>query len=146
MEQSVIDNLKDAFLQFTDHINWLYCLVFIVSTWLFMSFMKAGNTAFWMNKMKKIPTAIWVITIGITWACIFAWVFKFNTRMEAFNMILSLMISMVVYKIGIEQFLKWVGKKLGFQFLTDLGVGEKPQNPPMPPENIPDPTEPTTKP
>ena len=100
---------------FWSYLNWVYIVAFIIFSGIFNMYVSAENKAVWLNWFRKVPMAIWVIVIGIALALVFITVFDVNTKKGIAGLFFSLFISMGIYKIGIDKFIRWVAGKLGFQ-------------------------------
>ena len=113
----LINNLFDAVKQILSYVNWVFLLIFIVVTWLINDVTDAENAALWLTWFSKIPKVIRVLVFGILQILFFAWAFKATDRLELFKLVLSLLFSMVAYKIGINKILKAISTRLfGLKF------------------------------
>lgn len=117
IEPTLVENIQNGVITFINFVNWLYMVVFILSAWLLNDITEAKNkvTKF-MNWFNSIPKALRSFVIGIAWIFLFAWGFRYDTRIEVMGMIFSLLLSMVVYQYGIKKILAWVSKKIGLKF------------------------------
>lgn len=113
----LINNLFDAVKQIFSYVNWVFLIIFIVVTWLINDVTDAENCAQWLTWFSKIPKVIRVLIFGVLQIMFFAWAFEATARIELFKLMLSLLFSMVVYKIGINKFLKAISTRLfGLKF------------------------------
>jgi hypothetical protein len=109
VHESLVSNVKDGFLTFILFVNWLYMTVFILSAWLINDVSDAVNPSTkWMNWFNKIPKILRSIIIGIVWAIVFYWGFEYESRIEVMEMVFSMLLGMVLYRIGINKVLKWI--------------------------------------
>lgn len=110
-------DLIEGFTVFFNMINWLYVCIYILTVWIFLSYATADNKAHWLTWARAIPNILWVIIIGFIWAMIMYWAFRYNTREELFGMLISMLFSTFLYKVGIDAILKAIAEKwMGIKF------------------------------
>lgn len=116
-EMIAVNNLLEGFKIIFSYINWVFLIIFIVVAWLINDITDAKNIASWLLWLKPIPKAIRALIVGILLIILFTWVFKLKTPFEIFKLIISLLFSMVVFKIGIDKVLKAISTRLfGLKF------------------------------
>jgi Mn2+/Fe2+ NRAMP family transporter len=108
--------IGEAFKQFISYINWLFVLIFMLSTWLINDTADATNFGLAFNWLNKIPKALRTLIIGFNVLILFAWTFGLHTKIEVFKLVLSLLISMVIYKFGINKIFNWISQRFGLKF------------------------------
>lgn len=114
------NNLYEGLEQFYGYVNWLFIIVFILSAWIMNDSIEAKNKVIKLNWFEKIPKIIRSLFIGIIWAVFFYWAFGYDNRKEVTGLVFSMLMSMVLYKCGIDYILKLISKKiLGFDFSKD---------------------------
>jgi hypothetical protein len=116
-EAFLIKNIWEGFQQVFVYVNIQYCTVFIVATWLINDTIDAQNFAPAFTWLTKIPKGIRVLLLGFILMFVWAWAFKYSLRMDFFRLLISMLISMAVYKIGIKQVFTFISVKIfGFKF------------------------------
>lgn len=110
-----LTHIWEGVVTFWSYLNWVYIVAFILFSGIFNMYVSAENKAPGLNWFRKVPMALWVILIGAFLALIFVFVFDVNTKQSIAGLFFSLFISMGIYKLGIDKFIKWVAGKLGFQ-------------------------------
>ena len=108
MEQSIITQLTDGFMLFSQMINWLFIVVFIIMAWITNDSAEANNAHSWFSWYAKIPKVLRTLIFGILLALLFAWTFEYSQRLDVFKMLMSILLGMVVFKIGIEKALRFI--------------------------------------
>lgn len=111
-----ISIIWDAFKEIISSANWQFIIVFMLTTWLINDTAEATNVGTWFNWLTKIPKIIRTLVIALLNIILFAWAFQIHGRIEIFYLIISTLLSMVAYKIGINRILRWASKKLGYKF------------------------------
>lgn len=128
IEQTIIQSIQEGFLNFLRMVNWLFVVVFIILAWLINDTAESTNKyTTWLNWWSAIPKAFRTLIAGFILIAIFAWAFDYNTKQEITEMLFGIIVSMVIYKIGIKQFLTWVSQRLGFKFENTEKIPEKPE-------------------
>lgn len=130
VSESVINHIKDGTLSFIDLINWLFIIVYVVITWLFNDLSAANNTAKWLNWFNKIPKMLRSFLMGLFIAILFYWVFGYNERLDVFALFCSILMGMVIYKIGIDKIFSYISKywlKLNFESKSSNTQPEPPK-------------------
>jgi len=125
VEEEFKENVIGGFSDLVKLLNYLFIAIFIVSAWLINDTADAENAVKWMNWWSKVPKILRSLIIGAVWIVIFIWVFRYTAREEIFGLILSLLASMVIYKVGIDKLLRWLSVKSGMKFADKKA---KPQN------------------
>ena len=97
-----------AFIYF---IYWLFVVVFILLAWLINDTAAAKNKLTWFSWFDKIPKTLRSLGIGLLLAALFYWGFGYSGRTEVMSLIFSVIVTMVIYKIGIDKVLKWISKR-----------------------------------
>lgn len=111
-----ISKIWGGVLEFWNNLNWVFIVIFIVISGIFNMYVTAENKAISMNWFRKIPMAIWVLLIGIFLGISFVFIYDLKTKQEIFGILLSIIFSMGIYKLGIDKFIKWVASKFGLEF------------------------------
>lgn len=115
MEQQITQNLFGGIGEFLRLINWIYLLIFIISMWLINDFGESTNKAKWLTWFAKIHKGLRTFIMGIILIPIIGYFFRFNTREDYFAMFASLILGMVVWKLGVNAFFEWLRKKIGIK-------------------------------
>lgn len=101
-QQSVISSATEGFKTFLDRIDWIYLIIFVVAAWLINDFTDATNLSKWLDWLQKLPKALRTFLLGIVLIPIVAY-FNYSTvRDEYFNLVISLVFGMVLYKLGLN--------------------------------------------
>lgn len=109
-KQSFVDDLMSGLQQFFDFVNWLFVVTFIFIAFLVnVSIEKSKNNpiAKWLK--KYIGTAWVSFIIGLILAGLFYWGFNYTERLEGIGLFFSILLSMVIYQIGIKKVLQYIG-------------------------------------
>lgn len=116
LEKSIVEHFVAAGKDFLQYIDWLFMIVFIIITWLTSKSASATNMASWLNWLAKVPNLLIALGIGLILTVIFYYLFDYSGKEGIRTMLMSLLFSLVVYKIGIDKFLKWLFGKIGLKF------------------------------
>jgi hypothetical protein len=101
-QQSVISSATEGFKTFLDRIDWIYLIIFVVAAWLINDFTDANNLSKWLDWLQKWPKALRTFLLGLVLIPIVGY-FNYSTvRDEYFNLLLSLVFGMVLYKMGLN--------------------------------------------
>ena len=100
-------NAIKAFIAF---VNWLFVIVFILLAWLINDTAENKNGANWFNWFNRIPKILRSLGIGLLLAAVFYWGFNYHHRQEVMGLMFSIVVTMVIYKIGVDKVLRWVSK------------------------------------
>jgi len=100
-----------AIKSFIYFINWLFVVVFILLAWLINDTAEAKNKATWFSWFDKIPKTLRSLAIGLLLAALFYWGFGYSSRTEVMSLIFSVIVTMVIYKIGVDKVLRWISKR-----------------------------------
>ncbi len=108
MEENIIQNITGSFTEILDIVNWIFVAVTILLAWLVNELIKKVTMPKWLKWFKNLNS--WrALTIGtVILIPLFAFFGRFTTREEYFGLFISLMISMILYAIGIKTVLEWV--------------------------------------
>ena len=112
MEDTLTYIFNNGLEDFYTHLNPLFMTVIALSMWLLNDSIDATNFAKNFSKFSKIPRLIRSLIPSIFWGVIFYWVFKYNNRLEVFDLILSTFGALIVYKLGVCKLLRWVSVKV----------------------------------
>jgi hypothetical protein len=108
MEETIIQSITDSFSNILDVVNWAYVAVTILLTWLVNELIKTITMPKWLKWFKNL-NAWRALTIGSVFLIpLFAFFGRFQSREEYYGLFISLMLSMILYAIGIKSVLKWV--------------------------------------
>lgn len=115
VESFSISAIVDSIKLLVASVNWLFVIVFILTAWLVNDTSEATNTvtATWFT---KIPKSVRALVIGLLCVVLFAWVNQTHSREEIFKLIISLLLSMVIYKFGIKKVLRFISTRVGLKF------------------------------
>jgi len=107
MEESIIQNITSSFTDILGIVNWIFVSITILLTWLVNELIKKVAMPKWLKWFKNLNS--WrALTIGsIILIPLFAFFGRFTTREEYYGLFISLMISMILYAIGIKTVLEW---------------------------------------
>lgn len=111
MENLFLNNLLEGLRQFFEAANWVFIVCFMLLTWLFNSYTDSDKKAGWLTFLSKIPKAVRTLILGIVLAWIFAWLFDLKTKEQFSSLFFSIIIAMVIWKIGIDKMFKWLAQK-----------------------------------
>jgi hypothetical protein len=109
----ILTNIFDVGLNdFTHYLNPLFMVVLVLSMWLLND--SIDSTSFMKNfsRFSKIPRMIRSVIPSVVWGIIFYWVFRFNNRIEVFDLILSTLAALVAYELGICKVLRSISVKI----------------------------------
>lgn len=116
IQQSFFESLQIGFQLFLGMINWLYVVVFIIVSWLVNDATEAENKFEWLAWYSKVPKVLRSLFSGLILMAVFYWAFSYSTRIEVVNMLFSLLLSMVLYKFGIDRILRFISERVGLKF------------------------------
>lgn len=100
MEELFYQKIGDAVVQFADSIEWLFVLVFMVFTWLFL---EAVYYFFNKNKFNKALVTVVVLFIGVALAIGYAYIYEKGSKVDIANLFYSVLTGMVIYKMGVDK-------------------------------------------
>lgn len=115
VESFSISAITESFKMLVTSVNWLFVIVFILTAWLVNDTSEATNTVS-VSWFTKIPKSIRALIIGLLCVVLFAWVNQTHSREEIFKLIISLLLSMVIYKFGIKKALRFISTRIGLKF------------------------------
>lgn len=107
MEESVIRQLWGGIQIILASVNWVFVPLFIVFMWLFNEGVHSSTTFKWLNWFKMIPQGWRVFLGGCLLAIPFAWFYDLSTKTEIASLAYAILVGMVVWKLGIENFFDW---------------------------------------
>lgn len=110
-----MNNLTDALLQYMNSLNVIFIITFILVTWLVNTTIDAKNFATKLNFFQKIPKILRVLFLAMILGAIFILLGDYRSKDEIFALFLSVVTSMVIWKIGIDKIFKIIVGKLGIQ-------------------------------
>jgi hypothetical protein len=108
--------ITDSVKHLISSVNWFFILVFMLVTWILNDTSEAVNTGSWFNWFAKIPKGLRALSIGLFGIVLFAWTFKITGRTEIFNLVLSLIMAMAVYKLGVDKIFRFISTRIGLKF------------------------------
>jgi hypothetical protein len=108
VDQTIMDKIKAGVMDFLKYVNWLFLVVFIGLSWLINDTAEATNVAGWFSWWAKIPKIIRTLIAGIVQIGVFYFLFQYNSIAEVRDMVFALFAGMLIYKFGIDKFLRWV--------------------------------------
>ena len=106
MEELFFTKIWEAVKLFFENIDWLFVLLFMLITWLLLE----GITS--ITKLNKAITTICVLVIGVILASLYAYIYDRGGKLEFANLFYSVLMGMVLYKIGIDKLLEAIKNKL----------------------------------
>ena len=130
IEKTIVDHFVQAVKDFLGYVDWLFMVVFIVITWLINGAVCDKNKFGWLDWMQKIPRLLIALGIGLILTVAFYYLFDYSGIIGIRTMLMSLLLSMVVYKIGIDKFLKWIFGKIGIKFSETMPENKINNHPP----------------
>lgn len=101
-QQSVISAAQDGFKTFLGRIEWIYLIIFVVLAWLVNDFADAANMGKWLDWLTKIPKGLRTFLLGLVLMPIVGYFNHSAVRDEYFNLLISLIFGMVLYKLGLN--------------------------------------------
>lgn len=116
IEETVFESIINGAMEFLGMINWLFVVVFIIVAWLMNDTAEATNGASWFSWWAKIPKVLRTLIAGVLLMGAFVFLFDYRTKPEITEMLFGIVMSMVIYKIGLDKFLRWISQKLGVKF------------------------------
>jgi len=124
VDQTIMDKIKAGVMDFLGYINWLFLVVFIGVSWLTNDTAEATNFAGWFSWWAKIPKIIRTLIAGVVQMGVFYWLFDYNSKAEVRDMVFALFGGLLIYKFGLDKFLRWVST---FLFKMDFTKTETPK-------------------
>lgn len=112
METTFIEQIWAGVKLFFQNVNWLYVVVFIVIAWLLNEGTESVSGFKWLNWLQKISKAWRTFLGGLILAIFFAYVYDLNAKVDFASLIYSLLVSMVIWKLGINAFFNWFKSKV----------------------------------
>lgn len=108
MEETIVQSITSSLGDVLDIVNWLFIAIVVLVSWLVNELVKKATMPKWLNWFKNLNS--WrALTIGtVVLIPLFAYFGRFETREEFFGLFISLMVSMVLYAIGIKYVIGWV--------------------------------------
>lgn len=111
-QQSMISAAAEGFKTFLARIDWIYLIIFVVIAWLVNDFADAANLGKWLNWLQKWPKALRTFALGVILIPIVAY-FNYSTvRDEYFNLVISLVFGMVLYKMGLNYIFEIISSRV----------------------------------
>lgn len=108
--------ITEAVKIFVMSVNWLYVLSFMLLSWLVNDGTEAQNATTFLNFLSHISKTTRTLIVGTLLILVFSYFFSYNTRSDVFKMLLSLLLSMVIYKLGINKVFAFISSRIGFKF------------------------------
>jgi len=110
MEETIIQSITSSFGEVLHLINWIFVVVTILLSWLVNELVQKFTMPKWLRWFKNL-NAWRALTIGtFILMPLFAYFGRFTVREEYFGLFISLMVSMIIYAIGIKTVIGWVKK------------------------------------
>lgn len=108
----IVTSFWDGVIEFWGMLDMLFIVTFIILSSGLNFYSLAENKASWLNFLRKVPTTIWVLIFGFIIAILFwALLDRYNSREDVMGLIMSIFVSMIIYKIGINRLLQWAFQK-----------------------------------
>ena len=101
-QQSVTTAAAEGFKTFLGRIDWIYLIIFVVLAWLVNDFTDANNLSKWLNWLQTWPKALRTFLLGVILIPLVGYFNHSIVRDEYFNLLLSLVFGMVLYKMGLN--------------------------------------------
>lgn len=108
-----MEELTEAISQYTQNLNVIFIIAFILLSWLMNVTVDATNFAKGFSIFRKIPKVFRVICLAICLSLVFIFLGGYSSKSDIFSLILSTITSMVIYKIGVNKIFKIIAGKLG---------------------------------
>lgn len=110
-----MENLTEALDQFASNLNLVFVISFILLTWVFNTTVSAKNFGKGFTFFEKIPKILRVLVLGVVLVIIFVFVGGYSSKEDIFALFLSMIASMVIWKIGVEKIFKLITEKIGIK-------------------------------
>lgn len=116
IETDVIADIKAAIMTIIGYIDWVLMITFLAICWLTLPLSEGTNIAKWFDWWAKIPKLLQSLIIGIVVTCIFWFLFDYSGKAGLITAFFTLLLDLVLYRIGIDKAIKWIFSKLGVKF------------------------------
>lgn len=116
MQNEIILNMQQGIRDFLGMIDWVFTVFYMLVTWLVNDTTDAQNKAPIMNFFQKIGKFWRSLIMAVLSMVFFAWAFKYSLRFDWTSMIISTLVGLAIWKIGIKTVMNWVSTRvLGFK-------------------------------
>lgn len=112
IEQNISNNIKDALIEFGQFLNYIFIITFILIAWVINDSIDAENFGSNTTFLNRIPRVLRSLIIGVLIAFVFIWGFEYNKRIEIMSLFFSLIVSMVIYQVGIKKALRFISERI----------------------------------
>lgn len=116
IETTVIDEIWAAIMTIIGYIDWVLMVTFLAICWLTLPLSEGTNIASWFNWWAKIPKLLQSLVVGILTTCAFWFMFDYSGKAGIITAFFTLLLDMILYRIGIDKAIKWIFSKLGVKF------------------------------
>ena len=116
IEKTVVEQIRIAAKQIIGYIDWVLMLTFLAVSWLTLPASEATNHFAWFYWWAKIPKLLQSLIIGIITCCIFWFLFDYSGKAGMISAFFTLILDMILYKMGIDKAIKWIFTKFGYKF------------------------------
>jgi len=108
----IVQSIYQSVQTFLKYLNFTFIITFILAAWIINDSIDAENFANNAAFLNKIPRVIRSFFIGLGIAAIFIWGFQYSKRIEVMSLFFSILVSMVIYQIGIKNFLRFISERI----------------------------------
>lgn len=113
-------SISEGVKLFLSFLNFTYITVFMLSAWLINDLSEAVNSFRFLNFLQAVPKFFRSGMVGIAWAIIFYWAFKYNSRLDVIALLFSMLTGLVIYRIGIKKVFEYISQNMiGLIFNTE---------------------------
>ena len=106
MEELFIKQVWEAIVLLFGSIDWFFVVVFMALTWLILEAVNLQET-----KWKKSIVTLFVAVLGVVLASLYAYVYDVAGKADIADLFYSVMMGMIVYKIGIDKLFELIKNK-----------------------------------
>jgi hypothetical protein len=106
MEELFISQVLEAIKLLFGSIDWFFVVVFMAITWIVTEIVNLQE-----SKWKKSIITAGVAVFGIILASLYAYVYDVGGKSDIADLFYSVMMGMIIYKIGIYKIVELIKKK-----------------------------------
>lgn len=115
LQQDVNNNVVAALKETVSYINYLFIIIFIITSFTINLFISADSLFSSINFMQKWKSG-WIFIWGLFLIGLFIYLFDYKDKLEVFGIFLSLFIAMSLYKVvGLDKLMSVVLNKFGLK-------------------------------
>jgi hypothetical protein len=112
MEDLLASNLFKGVVDLFNMVNWLFVVVYMLSMWLINEYTDSNKKGKKLNRVRLVPKFARVVIWGALLAGFFFWAFRYDTREDVVELFFSILVSMLIYRLGIRKIFDWLSPRV----------------------------------